>query len=94
MRTFQDHPECVMLPPRPYKGSNTLRRAQIAFIFNQNQHWYTLRRFGDLTVGSTSGHWFDLNSFNESPQWVSKLYLGMFIQQAETEGARHIANLL
>ncbi|KAL1736026.1 Josephin-domain-containing protein [Schizophyllum commune] len=60
--------------------------AQIAFIFNQNQHWYTLRRFGDLTVGSTSGHWFDLNSFNESPQWVSKLYLGMFIQQAETEG--------
>ncbi|KAL1741267.1 Josephin-domain-containing protein [Schizophyllum fasciatum] len=60
--------------------------SQIAFIFNQNQHWYTLRRFGDLTLGSTSGHWFDLNSFNETPQWVSKLYLGMFIQQAETEG--------
>lgn len=60
--------------------------SQIAFIFNQNQHWYTLRRFGDLTPGSTSGHWFDLNSFHEVPQWVSMLYLGMFIQQAEGEG--------
>lgn len=56
---------------------------QLAFVLNQNQHWYTLRRFG--SSGET-GHWFNLDSSKPSPQWVSKTYLGMFLQQAEHDG--------
>ena len=56
---------------------------QLAFVLNQNQHWYTLRRFGNL---AENGHWFDLDSSKSSPQWISKTYLGMFLQQAEQEG--------
>ncbi|KAJ7703173.1 Josephin-domain-containing protein [Mycena rosella] len=50
---------------------------QLAFILNYEQHWFTLRRFGP--------HWFNLNSFSK-PEWISKLYLGMVLQQAETDG--------
>jgi Ataxin-3 len=32
------------------------------------------------------GHWFNLNSFLSAPEWVGKLYLGMVLQQAESEG--------
>ncbi|EGO25284.1 hypothetical protein SERLADRAFT_414930 [Serpula lacrymans var. lacrymans S7.9] len=63
---------------------------QLAFILNQNQHWYTIRRFGtanpDPTVDSGNGHWFNLNSFESSPQWVGRLYLDVFLQQAESDG--------
>ena len=31
---------------------------------------------------------FNLNSFLSAPEWVGKLYLGMVLQQAETEGSR------
>ncbi|KAG2129822.1 Josephin-domain-containing protein [Suillus bovinus] len=58
---------------------------QVAFVLNQNQHWYTLRRFGDLTVPG-DGHWFNLDSTKRQPRWISKLYLGMFLQQAESDG--------
>ncbi|KAJ7072306.1 Josephin-domain-containing protein [Mycena amicta] len=51
---------------------------QLAFILNYEQHWFTLRRFGP--------HWFNLNSFSARPEWVSKLYLGMVLQQAEADG--------
>ncbi|KAJ7287502.1 Josephin-domain-containing protein [Mycena rebaudengoi] len=50
---------------------------QLAFILNYEQHWFTLRRFGP--------HWFNLNSFAK-PESVSKLYLGMVLQQAEADG--------
>ena len=60
-----------------------IHRTQLAFVLNQNQHWYTLRRFGGLEGNS---HWFNLDSCKPSPQWVSKTYLGMFLQQAETDG--------
>ncbi|KAH0827881.1 Josephin-domain-containing protein [Lanmaoa asiatica] len=56
---------------------------QLAFVLNQNQHWYTLRRFGN---SEENGHWFNLDSAKSSPQWVSKTYLGMFLQQAEQDG--------
>lgn len=56
---------------------------QLAFVLNQNQHWYTLRRFGSP---GENGHWFNLDSTKSSPQWISKTYLGMFLQQAEQEG--------
>jgi ataxin-3 len=58
---------------------------QTAFVLNQNQHWYTLRRFGDLSIPG-DGHWFNLDSTKRQPQWISKLYLGMFLQQAERDG--------
>ncbi|KAJ7783200.1 Josephin-domain-containing protein [Mycena metata] len=50
---------------------------QLAFILNCEQHWFTLRRFGP--------HWYNLNSFSK-PEWISKLYLGMVLQQAEADG--------
>lgn len=33
------------------------------------------------------GHWYNLNSGLPTPEWVGKLYLGMVLQQAESEGA-------
>ncbi|KAI0820036.1 Josephin-domain-containing protein [Trametes gibbosa] len=43
---------------------------QMGFILNQSQHC----------------HWFNLNSFLTAPERIGKLYLGMFLQQAEEEG--------
>ena len=66
----------------------------MAFILNHAQHWYTLRRFGHVSADPAlaadpgGGHWFNLNSFNAAPERISKLYLGMFLQQARQEGAR------
>lgn len=71
-------------------GVKSLRSTQLAFILNMGEHWFTLRRFGpalaniDNDIGK--GHWFNLNSFLSAPEWVGKLYLGMVLQQAETEG--------
>ncbi|CDO72490.1 hypothetical protein BN946_scf184980.g31 [Trametes cinnabarina] len=36
--------------------------------------------------GPGDGHWFNLNSFLNRPERIGKLYLGMFLQQAEAEG--------
>ncbi|TFK44721.1 Josephin-domain-containing protein [Crucibulum laeve] len=73
MRPYQDHPH-----------------TQLAFILNLEQHWFTLRRFGsavaDINNDPGDGHWFNLNSFLAEPEWVSKTYLGMVLQQAEAEG--------
>ncbi|KAJ3838989.1 Josephin-domain-containing protein [Lentinula raphanica] len=72
MRPYQDRPE-----------------EERAFIFNSQQHWYTLRRFGSSETfqnGVVSGHWFNLNSSLQGPEWVSKLYLSMFIRAAEADG--------
>ncbi|KZT58914.1 Josephin-domain-containing protein [Calocera cornea HHB12733] len=53
---------------------------QSAFVLNHAQHWFTLRRFGP-----PPGYWYNLNSFHD-PQWLSHTYLGMFLNQAESEG--------
>ncbi|KAL4073894.1 Josephin-domain-containing protein [Scleroderma citrinum] len=55
---------------------------QLAFILNQNQHWYTLRRFGL----AEHGVWFNLDSSEPRPQWIGKTYLAIFLQQAEQDG--------
>ena len=61
---------------------------QFAFILNLEQHWFTLRSFGDHAAqGQGHTHWFNLNSFLQRPEWVSKTYLGMMLQQAESEGS-------
>jgi Ataxin-3 len=66
------------------------QRTQLGFILNLQQHWFALRRFGnasaDVDQDEGNGHWFNLNSFLSQPEWVGKLYLGMVLQQAETEG--------
>ncbi|KAJ6593923.1 Josephin-domain-containing protein [Mycena capillaripes] len=59
---------------RPFHGHP---ETQLAYILNLESHWFTLRRFGP--------HWFNLNSFSK-PEWISKLYLGMVLQQAEADG--------
>ncbi|KZP34624.1 Josephin-domain-containing protein [Athelia psychrophila] len=73
MKAYQDHPH-----------------TQLAFILNYHQHWFTLRRFGpafpSMIEDPGDGHWYNLNSFLAAPEWVSKLYLGMVLQQAESEG--------
>ncbi|RDX42061.1 hypothetical protein OH76DRAFT_146914 [Lentinus brumalis] len=75
LRPYHDHPH-----------------TQTAFILNHAQHWYTIRRFGNvspdpaLEADPGGGHWFNLNSFNDAPERISKLYLGMFLQQAQQEG--------
>lgn len=57
-----------------------LYRSQDAFILNLSQHWFPLRKF------ASSKRWYNLNSFNDAPQHVSELYLGLTLNQAETEG--------
>lgn len=65
----------------------------MAFILHLENHWFTLRRFGLVSpnpdADSGEGHWFNLNSFLEAPEWVSRLYLGMVLQQAEADGWCH-----
>jgi len=61
------------------------RSCQMAYILNHQDHWFSLRRVGNL-ADPDSGHWFNLNSFLSEPEWVSKLYLGMVLSQAEDEG--------
>lgn len=62
---------------------NTSHRDQRAFILNCDQHWFTLRRFGN---SEGSGPWFNLNSSLDRPKWISETYLGIWLQQAEQDG--------
>jgi hypothetical protein len=68
----------------------SFNRTILAFILNLEQHWFTLRRFGDAdpVIDLDEGHglWFNLNSFLKSPEWISRTHLGMLIQQLEAEG--------
>ncbi|KAI5120309.1 hypothetical protein M0805_005813 [Coniferiporia weirii] len=72
---------------RPFQASP---QTQLAFVLNLNQHWFTLRRFGPARTDPASdpgeGHWYNLNSQYTDPKWVSRTYLGMFLQQSEEEG--------
>jgi ataxin-3 len=88
MAPYQSHPEYVSNVSWSLIKLTSPQRAQFAFILNLEQHWYTLRRFGivDHDDGNGHGHWFNLNSFLPLPEWVSRTYLGMVLQQAETEG--------
>ena len=86
MKPYQSEPQYVAM------SSNLLLLTifssssnQTAFVLNHNQHWYTLRRFGNTSIPG-DGHWFNLDSTKHQPQWISKLYLGMFLQQAENDG--------
>lgn len=40
----------------------------------------------DINKDPGEGHWYNLNSILRSPEWVSRTYLNMFLQQAEEDG--------
>lgn len=40
----------------------------------------------DASRDTGDGHWFNLNSNYDRPKWVSRTYLGMFLEQSEQEG--------
>ena len=46
---------------------------ETGYILNRSEHWFSLRRLGQ--------HWFDLNSTQEKPKYVSDAYLGMLLAQ-------------
>jgi ataxin-3 len=50
-----------------------------AYICNYQSHWFTLRKFGYR-------HWFNLNSINSWPTYLSNTYLSLFIAQLQNEG--------
>ncbi|RIB27128.1 Machado-joseph disease protein MJD, partial [Gigaspora rosea] len=51
------------------------------YICNLREHWFTLRRFGGI-----KSRWYNLDSLLNGPEWISQIYLGMLLNQLETEG--------
>ncbi len=54
---------------------------QRAFILNLAEHWFTIRKFGH-----SSQRWYNLNSIHKEPTHVSNTYLGLLLNQMQTEG--------
>ena len=52
-----------------------------AFICNFNQHWLTLRMFGQ-----GQNRWYDLNSMHSQPRHISCTFLDMYLLQLAQEG--------
>ncbi|QRV79688.1 Ataxin-3 [Ceratobasidium sp. AG-Ba] len=94
-RIVKDHPEIEENADKDPSGvrktnletgaaiCNPMQFTQLAFVLNLEQHWFTLRRFGQR---GGKGFWFNLNSFLSAPEWVGGEYLKMVLQQAEQEG--------
>ncbi|KZV62605.1 Josephin-domain-containing protein [Peniophora sp. CONT] len=63
---------------------------QLGFVLNHQQHWFALRRFGNLSPDpyepATNSHWFNLNSYLPKPEWVGNAYLGALLAQAQQDG--------
>ena len=51
--------------------------SQTAFLCNQDQHWFALRRL--------QGQWWSFNSLSAAPSPVSDLYLSLLLTQLEAE---------
>ena len=52
--------------------------AEDGFLCNLEDHWIALRKI--------DGSWWNLNSLEDAPQYLSDLYLGVFLKQLEVEG--------
>ncbi|KAI8816310.1 Ataxin-3 [Fimicolochytrium jonesii] len=52
-----------------------------AFVCNLQEHWFTLRRFGN-----SPKRWYNLNSVFDGPDYVSETYLGLLLAQLQNEG--------
>ena len=57
-----------------------------ALIFHYTNRAGRISHDPALAADPGGGHWFNLNSFNHAPERIGKLYLGMFLQQAQQEG--------
>lgn len=64
----------------PYARTAVLQNPQkeTGFILNRSEHWFSLRRLGQ--------YWFDLNSTQEKPKYVSDAHLGMLLSQMKQDG--------
>ena len=48
-----------------------------AYVIQNNDHWFTLRRFGD--------HWFELNSMRSQPVLIPEFYIYDYVNRLEGE---------
>lgn len=55
-----------------------------AFILNLNEHWFAIRRFGGA-AGFPVTYW-NLNSTQSGPEFISEMYLSLFLDQLRREG--------
>ena len=55
-----------------------------AFIFNQESHWFCIRRFGTERNGPVT--FFNLNSLFSKPEFMSSFYLTEYLNQMKQEG--------
>ncbi|GAA5820684.1 hypothetical protein JCM11251_003111 [Rhodosporidiobolus azoricus] len=58
---------------------NTPERIE-AFLLNHQLHWFSIRRF------ATSARFYNLDSCAQQPVWVSAMYLGLTLKEAENQG--------
>lgn len=52
---------------------------EAGFLCHLEDHWITLRKMDD-------GSWWNLDSLQDAPQYLSDLYLGVFLKQLQLEG--------
>lgn len=63
------------------KYANTSPESQSAYICNLDQHWFAIRKFGNVNT-----RFYNLNSTFPEPKHITETYLGMFLLQIKTEG--------
>lgn len=81
MAHVHDKPECVILLPTERAGTHvTTRRLIEGFLLNHQLHWFSIRRFG------TQDRFYNLDSCITQPQWISAMYLGLTLREAERQG--------
>ncbi|GAA5902581.1 hypothetical protein JCM6882_009322 [Rhodosporidiobolus microsporus] len=51
-----------------------------AFLLNHQLHWFSIRRF------ATQERFYNLDSCAQQPVWVSAMYLGLCLKEAENQG--------
>lgn len=56
-----------------------------AYVCNYKEHWFTLRRIGH--------QWFNLNSVQSKPSFVTETYLSLYLKQLQQEGCYWNYNL-
>ncbi|KAI8143475.1 Josephin-domain-containing protein [Fennellomyces sp. T-0311] len=52
---------------------------EVAYICNLAEHWFTLRKF------AVPWRWYNLNSTQNAPTYLSETYLAMLLQQIQSE---------
>ena len=65
----------------PLNSTTTKSDNANGYIANLNQHWFTLRKFGNSNY-----RWYNLNSTLKTPLYVSQTYLDLLINQIQQDG--------